>query len=226
MADLQRKCGCCGEVLNINKSTIGELIYYEKKTYHKDCFANLCKESSSPTSRKRNKDKWANALKNIELIRQSSVEHFKPLIVKDSLFKFIVNNYHPSDIPTYLWMKFDSIFDGTYKNMGRCIPPNHLLDMWERKMPDLQKMHNKMELEGKELDPIQQVNYDLAVIVNKYDSYLRWLEKKRITEEEGRKTNDTKSIRKIVDVNAIRANETKEDSQTIDMESLVDDIFN
>ena len=98
--------------------------------------------------------------------------------------------------------------------------------MWERKMPDLQKMHNKMELEGKELDPIQQVNYDLAVIVNKYDSYLRWLEKKRITEEEGRNTNDTKSIRKIVDVNAIRANETKEDSQTIDMESLVDDIFN
>lgn len=226
MADLQRKCGCCGEVLNINKSTIGELIYYEKKTYHKDCFANLCKESSSPTSRKRNKEKWANALNNIDLISASTVEHFKPIIVRDKLYRFIMDNYCPTTIPEYIWIKFDSIFDGSYKNMGRKIPLNHLLDMWERKMDELNKMHNRMELEGKNLDPIQQINYDLAVIINKYDSYLRWLEKKRITEEEGRNTNDTKSIRKIVDVNAIRANETKEDDNSIDMESLVDDIFN
>lgn len=227
MADksLTRKCSCCGESLQITKNVIGEIIYCDGKTYHKDCFANLCKEKMS-SKRKDTVKKYTDLFNSIDKLSKDTIEYFKPIILKDMVYRFIVKHYHPTNIPYYVWNKLEEIYNGTYKDMTKSIPPNHLLDMWKRQIDALDKMHNKMELEGKHLDPVQKINYDLAVLIGKYDSYLSWREKQRIIEVERIKNKyDTTSIRPIVDKNAIKANENKGED-TFNFDDLVDDIFN
>lgn len=222
---LTRKCACCGDTLQITKHAIGEMIYCDKKTYHKDCFANLCKEKMQ-SKRKDTVEKYTKLFNNIDELSAETVKYFRPMINKDLVYRFIVKQYNPTNIPYYVWNKLDDIYSGTYKDMTRGIPPEHLLDMWKRQMAALDKMHNKMEHEGKYLDPIQKINYDLAVLIGKYDSYLNWIEKQRIIEVERIKNNyDTTSIRPIVDKNVVKSNENKS-GDTFDFDDLVDDIFN
>lgn len=223
---LTRKCPVCGEIIPITINTIGELISFEKKTYHRDCFANLCKKNSSPESRKKDKKKWSDALNNVDQIRKKSIADFQPLIIRDSIYRLIIKHYNPTIVPEYIFIKCNEIFNGTYKNMTRRIPPKHLLDMWERKMKELHEMHKRMERDGKSMDVTQEISYDISVLINKYDSYLKWLEKQRILEvEEDRQRADSASIQSIVDKNTIKNNETNENSVDIDIAALVDEIF-
>ena len=98
--------------------------------------------------------------------------------------------------------------------------------MGERKMKDLQSIHKKLEMDGKELDPNQQIMYDLSVLINKYDSYLKWLEKQRIIEMERDRSNlDNASIQQIVDPNIQKNMAKKDDIDEFDLAQLVDEIF-
>ena len=224
---LVRKCECCKAEIPINLQTIGELVFFDKKYYHKDCFANLCKENSSPSSRKKNKEKWSYALKNIKELRMKTIEHLKPIIVEDAVYRLMMEYYQPTVISGFVWKKLDQIYNGTYKDMSRRIPPKHLIDMWKRKIGELKSIHKKMELDGKELDPNGQIMYDLAVLVNKYDSYLKWLEKQRIIEVEKDSANaDNATITQIADKNAIKnAERANNDNDDTDILALVDEIF-
>lgn len=224
--ELIRKCSKCGAEVPINLQTIGELVFFDKKYYHRDCFANLCKEITAPDSKKRNKQKWAEALNNINKLRADAIEHLKPIIVEDSIYRLIMKFYAPTTISGNVWRKLDAIYTGTYKDMSRRIPPKHLIDMWERKMKDLQSIHKKLEMDGKELDPNQQIMYDLSVLINKYDSYLKWLEKQRIIEMERDRSNlDNSSIQQIVDPNIQKNMVKKDDIDEFDLAQLVDEIF-
>ena len=38
---LTRICGCCNKEMYIGKDNIDEAIYYDKKTYHSECFIDM-----------------------------------------------------------------------------------------------------------------------------------------------------------------------------------------
>jgi hypothetical protein len=223
---LMRKCKVCGKMIPIDVKSIGEIIYYDKNTYHKDCFANLCQQNILPGSRK-NVQKWSDALNNITELRKETIQHFKPIIVRDTGYRLMLRLYNPTSIPNYIFQKLEAVYQGTWRNMSKKIPPKHLFDMWERKAEELKKMHKQMELNGKEMDPVQEINYDISVLINKYDSYLKWLEKQRIIDmEKNRSDLNNSSIQQIVDVNAIRISQQKKTNQDeLDIAALVEDIF-
>ena len=220
---LVRKCDCCELEIPINQQTIGELIYFDKKTYHKDCFANLCRQKI--TNQKCKSDKWENALNNITELRINTIEHFKPLIIKDAVYRIILSIYNPSFIPNKVWIKLDAIYNGKLNGMTRPIPPKHLMDMWQRQSKKLLEIHKKMEQSGNEMDTVGMIMYDLSVLVNKYDSYLKWLEKQRIIEMERRNAEMyNASIKQIVDPNIIKMSQDHNADDT-DIAALVDEIF-
>lgn len=64
------------------------------------------------------------------------------------------------------------------------IPPSDLLDMWQRKIDMLNGIAKKNEVKGIHMQPEQRLSYDLSILINKYDSYLRWKEKQKILEAE------------------------------------------
>ena len=168
---IKRKCGCCGEYLYVNKTNLNDVIYYDKITYHSNCFIEICQRK---TGKRNASKKWQWALDHINSIKNDTYLHFSNSIYRDEIYQFIRESYNITIIPTTIWNKLSDIYTGTFKGMIQGIPPEHLLDMWRRKINFLNKNAKKKEIKGVYMRPDQRINYDLTILVNKYDSYLEW----------------------------------------------------
>ncbi len=223
-SQIKRKCGCCGNEFYIGKKNIGNAIYYDKKTYHSSCFISLC-EKRINGNRKDIAQRWTRILNNLDSLKQESFEHFNTAIVKEEIFEFIKVEYDITIIPSTVWQKIGNIYAGTFKGMSEGIPPHHLLDMWERKIDMLNATADKNRTRGKSMSAEQRLNYDLTILVNKYDSYLKWLEKQKIIEAENKKAIEDRKTEISVSVISVKASEGSLQQKNDDMSDLVDDIF-
>ena len=221
---IKRKCGCCGEYLYINKNNIDDAIYYDKKTYHSSCFINICKKRSA-NKRVDISEKWNWVYNHIKSIKNDTYLHFIDLIEKDEVYQFIKEAYDLTIIPTTVWQKLSNIYEGTFKGMSVGIPPSDLLDMWKRKIDMLNGIAKKNETKGIHMQPDQRLNYDLSILVNKYDSYLRWKEKQRILEAENKKKIEESKTSTNQNIICAKSNEGNLNQKNDDMSDLVDDIF-
>lgn len=224
---IKRKCGCCGEYFYINKNNICEAIYYDNKTYHSSCFINIC-EKRSKNKRKDISQKWTQIYENIELIKEDTRLKLLDAIERNDIFEFIKEAYDLTIIPSTVWQKLSNIYAGTFKGMTVGIPPSHLLDMWKKKINILNGIASKNESKGVHLEPDQRLNYDLSVLVNKYDSYLKWLEKEKINNLEQTQDSFDNIVGTIIGYNKSVLHKSDDDLDNNDMNdisSLVDDIF-
>ena len=217
---IKRKCSCCGEDFYISKDNIDDAIYYDKKTYHSSCFINICNKRSQ-MKREDVSQKWTWVLNHLDSIKQESYEHLKLAVAKENVFNFIKDTYDITIIPTTVWQKLSNIYNGTFKGMTYGIPPEHLLDMWERKIDMLNGIANRNSTKGKTMNADQRINYDLSVLVNKYDSYLKWLEKQKILEAEKEIEKNENIVGKTIGY----VSQKTEKSNVDDISDLVDDIF-
>ena len=217
---IKRKCSCCGEDFYISKDNIDDAIYYDKKTYHSSCFINICNKRSQ-MKRENVSQKWTWVLNHLDSIKQESYEHLKLAVAKENVFNFIKDTYDITIIPTTVWQKLSNIYNGTFKGMTYGIPPEHLLDMWERKIDMLNGIANRNSTKGKTMNADQRINYDLSVLVNKYDSYLKWLEKQKILEAEKEIEKNENIVGKTIGYVTQKAEKNNSD----DISDLVDDIF-
>lgn len=217
---IKRKCSCCGEDFYISKDNIDDAIYYDKKTYHSSCFINICNKRSQ-MKREDVSQKWTWVLNHLDSIKQESYEHLKLEVIKEDVFNFIKDAYDITIIPTTVWQKLSNIYNGTFKGMTYGIPPEHLLDMWERKIDMLNGIANRNNTKGRTMNADQRINYDLSVLVNKYDSYLKWLEKQKILEAEKEIEKNENIVGKTIGY----VSHKTEKSNADDISDLVDDIF-
>lgn len=217
---IKRVCSCCKNTIYIDNDNIESAIYYDKKTYHSNCFFNMCNRRSKMV-RADVSQKWEWVLRNIDSIMYESHEHLYKEICKEAVYDFIKEAYSLSIIPTTVWQKISNIYSGTFKGMSSGIPPEHLLDMWKRKINMLNSNAYKNIAKGKKMSPDQRLNYDLSVLINKYDSYLKWLEKQKIIEAEKSVEQNENIVVKSIGYG--KQNTVNEN--TDDISSLVDDIF-
>ena len=218
---VKRKCGCCGEDLYINKQNIDDAIYYDKKTYHSRCFINICQKRIA-NKRADVSAKWTLAYNNIDAVKKDTYLHLAVAIEQDEIFEFIKDTYDLTTIPTTVWQKLNNIYNGTFKGMSVGISPSDLLDMWKRKIDMLNGIAKNNEIKGIHMQPDQRLSYDLSILVNKYDSYLRWKEKQKILEAE----KETEKSQNIVSQSIGYTNISKNNkADTDDISDLVDDIF-
>lgn len=217
---IKRKCSCCGEYFYISNDNIDDAIYYDKKTYHSSCFINICNKRSQ-MKREDVSQKWTWVLTHLDSIKQESYDHLKLAVAKENVFNFIKDAYDVTIIPTTVWQKLSNIYNGTFKGMTYGIPPEHLLDMWKRKIDMLNGIANRNSTKGKTMNADQRINYDLSVLVNKYDSYLKWLEKQKILEAEKEIEKNENIVGKTIGY----VSHKTENSNADDISDLVDDIF-
>lgn len=221
---IHRKCGCCGEDFYISNENISDAIYYDKKTYHSGCFINICNKRSQ-MKREDVSQKWTWILEHLELVKNDSYTHLSFAIAKENVFDFIKASYDITIIPTTVWQKIGNIYNGTFKGMTKGIPPEHLLDMWKRKIDMLNGIAAKNRVKGINMSADQRLSYDLSILVNKYDSYLKFLEKQKIIETESVKNAKLVKTQIATSIINAKANESSEDKRNNDMSDLVDDIF-
>lgn len=217
---IRRKCGCCGEDFYISNDNIDDAIYYDKKTYHSSCFINICNKRSK-MKREDIFQKWNWVLNNMESIKNESFQHLSLAITKENIFDFIKDAYGITIIPTTVWQKLGNIYNGTFKGMSVGIPPEHLLDMWKRKMDMLNGIANRNSTKNIKMNINQRINYDLSILINKYDSYLKWLEKQKILAAE----KEIEKNENIVGQSVGYISQKEHSNNSDDISGLVDDIF-
>lgn len=210
-----RKCIHCKSDIVINRQCLGDVLRYEGKIYHKQCFSEVCRKKKN-SKNKNIAEKWEKNLNNISLLSEQTIKFYSETIIKDEIYKIIQDNYIMT-VPQYVFVRLDSIYDGTYKGISVPIPPDDLLDMWQQKLPYLNKVRQKNITLGKEMEPIQRLFYDLAILINKYPSYLAWKNKQKVFEEE--------TIQNAMLTDQFQKNQNVDKEENADISDLVDDIF-
>ena len=178
---ITRKCKCCKEYLDIEKDNF---VYYKKRYYHFDCAIN------ETLDRKNNKLSKEQCVDKFTQLQNENREEINNIINKERLYKWLQNTYNTVVLPSYFYIKMDEIFSGIYKGLSKEISPEDLLDMWTRKKNELDRINDSNSRKGKNLIGVARINYDLAILLNKYDSYLKWKEKQRIIEQERQQVKD------------------------------------
>ena len=99
--------------------------------------------------------------------------------------------------------------------------------MFQKQQKNLTKIYMNNVKKGKKMTNIERFNYDLAVIVNKYDSYKQWKEKQKLLRNNEQEEQEYLSSRK--DFTQIQNNnnmlENSDDETELDISSIVNDLF-
>lgn len=213
--NITRKCAVCKEYINLDTD---DFVYVKDKYYH---FNHIVEEKLSKPRNKLSKEELVEKYRKIQNDNKKDIEYKKE---KDRLFKWLQNTYNTVVIPKYFYMKMDSVFDGTYKGLSRGIPPEDILDMWKRKINELNRINNQNKNKGKVLIGVARINYDLAIILSKYDSYLKWKEEQKLLENERQNIiNETNKPK----INYNLINKSVEDNQdrSTNIDNLLDEVF-
>lgn len=227
---VKRKCSCCKTEMNITKNNISDCIYFDKQTYHKSCFEKMLNIYLSKGSKRRISAKREYALNHKSEIQKNSYDHFLNALNKEYLFEFIKSQYDITVIPTNIWNKLANIYSGKFKGMteGNGIPPTHLLDMWKRKINKLNNIAAQNQKRNKIMTPEQRLNYDISVLVNMYDSYLRFLNNQKIlaseTEKKAQTPKESLSLSYFQNLSPSNKTENTENEEK-DISAMVDEIF-
>lgn len=217
-----RNCAECieenGSSIVIYRNECNGILLFGGKYYHTKCFIEMCNKKISSRKTK----KWIDALNNIETLEQDAINATEDHFFKDDVYKFIISTYDIAVIPSYIWIKLNKIYSGEFQGMSTGIQPAHLCDMWKRQISFLNKIYDQNKTKGKNMDKIQRLNYDLSVLVNKYDSYLVWIEQQKILERE----TVQKQQKKLEQIDYQRlSNLNQVNEQKDDIDTLLDELF-
>lgn len=166
------------------------------------------------------------ALKKQERERQKQLkaqEEEKEKNSKIALYEFLFEMYGVTFLPDYFFIKMASIYNGTMKNLSKPVPAEDLLDMWRQKRTSLDKVAENNRKKGNEMFGVGRINYDLAILLSKYDSYLKWKEQQKIAVAE---LNESKkrSVEKIEYSDVTRPKTTIIKNKKTDINSMLDEI--
>lgn len=193
-----KKCCFCKKDIIYGIKIKDNGIFYDNHYYHNDCFDKWCNALKRITPKRKyaldHKDdfrheyfnkmeyllsKHSNTQKTIKELNDNARNEIEKIRIESELDSFIKLKYNFRVIPTNIWRKLNSIYKGEYKNINIPIPAEHLLDMWERKNKELTIIYQNNLKKGKVFTNESLFNYDLAILLNQYDSYLKWLEKNK-----------------------------------------------
>jgi hypothetical protein len=119
-------------------------------------------------------------------------------------------------------MKMSNIFSGKLEGLTKKIPAEHLYDMWQRKSNYLDKVHMKNISMGKKMDSYVMLNYDLAILISKYDDYLSWLDKQKALTTKNENLKDNVTVTNILYKHNIHNNNTNNEN---DLSDIIDDLI-
>lgn len=221
MRVITRKCSVCKEPIVIGNNYDGYFIEY--KGNNSSCTHTKCYIDYHTTKKRKPKTiEECNEFINLCNEQAKSVE--KKQNIRNELYDFLFEMYNISFFPNYFYIKMDSVYKGTYKNLNRPVPPEDLLDMWRQKRNYLDRVAEQNRKKGTEISGVNRVNYDLAILLSRYDAYLKWKEQQELAVAE---VNDSKkrSIERIEYTDVIRPSGNKQTNKAgIDINSMLDEI--
>jgi hypothetical protein len=218
--DITRKCFICKECMSL-ETNIENVVYCKKNDkgsyYHFNC---LVENKLNKRGNKLSKEEIENKIKQIQN-EKDNIDHIKNCLLKNRFYKWLQNSYGVVSIPTYFFTKIDNVLIGEYKELSVPIPLEDLFDMWQRKKKELDGIYSSNIKKGNSMDSMARLSYDLAVIINKYDSYLKWkAQQKAMAGEIQKELEETK-----IDFNKVNQTVAKQQTDTASIGDILDEVF-
>lgn len=174
---IERKCAKCKESMQIGLDNIDDAIYYKKTYYHKDCFIE--KANKTALTKRSNAKEWRMVLEQLPDIEKESYEIIRQNIGKDTLNKWLLENYDVQEVPRSFWQLVEDLKNGKYR-VRKCKPmyADTLAEMWEWGQGNLNKINlqNKEKCQGPKNDSDRLV-YDVAILLKHTNDYKKYLNK-------------------------------------------------
>lgn len=170
---ITRKCAHCKGVIEIDRSNLSNVIQFQKKYYHYECFEEL---ATKKAMLKTGKPKmWQEALDNIWVLEDETKKMLEQFVAKDDLNTWLLNNYDIVTVPSYFWQLVADLERGIYKRK-KCKPVKtfDLYECWkwgQRKLNEI-NIGNRMNHKGPNNDS-ERLCYDLAILITKYPLFLK-----------------------------------------------------
>ena len=214
-----RKCAKCKGEIIINKNDIRDVLQFQDKYYHYDCFESMATEKTS--SNRGKPQMWQEALDNIWELEADTKKMLEHYFAKDDLNVWLLSNYDITMIPTRFWQVIADLENGKYKNQ-RCNPISvkQLYECWQWGQRNLNKIdiNNKMNHKGPQNDS-DRLRYDLAILITKYPLFLKHKAKTAAIES----VNSSEKKQPKIDYSTLsKNNNTNDDNDILD---LMDEIF-
>ena len=231
---IKKKCKYCGKDI-IVPDQINDCVFYDDRYFHIDCFKQQCQL--------KNTKKWNAALIHIDEYKSVAFQQLNE-ILKEKHFddktleqykldatKYVKNWFDEADVNEFVrefygiqvvpYARLAQVYKGTFKQGMIPIPACDLLEMWKKKKTFLTKVYQKNLSENKTFSPENRIYYDLAILINKYNSFLKWKEEQSILENKPNEIVQTPNLTQFVTASP-QNNNTDEDK---DIKDLVEDIF-
>jgi hypothetical protein len=173
-----RKCHLCKEKIVLENDKF--VLYKNEEYYHYDCFITFMND------KKRNKLSQEEILELAKKLQLQSNDKIKKIISENHLYKYLEKRYELVYTPSFIFVKFNSVFNGTYKNLTEPVCAEDLLDMWIRKESYLDKTYQWKLSKGESMDGIGRMWYDLAILMSKVSGYRKWKDEQRANENKDR----------------------------------------
>lgn len=229
MKEILRKCTSCDKTgqKTINVDT-EKFIYYEGKYYHFNCYVKYKKKNNEYNLSDEQIINSANEL----VIKTKLIKKVNDTIDRDRLTYWLYENYNISVLPSLFFSKLQRINEGTFSNrVGVSISNYDLLQIFKKMKSYLDKINNKNERNGKTFEATQRINYDLSVVINNYDEYLKWKQKQKTEVVEKQQIQEDIKSKNSMDINNITVmhknneNIKNNNSTEINISDLLDEVF-
>lgn len=174
---ITRKCAKCKGVIEIDVDDTKDVVYFDKKFYHEDCFIET---ATKKASNKRSSFSWQEALDDgLRQISKDAKYNIDYCYGRDLLFEHLLHNYDVCAISSYANMLISNVVNGRYKGKSKPILYREFAECWISVQSDLDNIYKKNKRIGKNMTGDQRINYDLAIVVRTYPEWKKKQEYKK-----------------------------------------------
>lgn len=145
-------------------------------------------------------------------------------INKNEFIKYVMETYEISSLPKQFYLKVAEINNGNDKRVSEGISYEDLLAMFKKKKTYLDKVASNNITKGKEMNGYLRLNYDLAIILNKYDSYKAWKRQQQLLQADLIQQNNKLKDEIKIDYSKIKPEHSIVKDE-VDIGDILDDIY-
>lgn len=224
MKEIVRKCTVCDKTgCKTVKLDEDKFIYYNNCYYHYNCFIKRRMLKNENTLTEEEIIKIADDL----VLKTKDNKTVKNSIDLDRLTYWLYENYNISSLPNLFFIKLKKINDGKYANrLSKPIFYYELLQIFIKMKTYLDKINYKNEHKDKKMTGSQRVEYDLAIVINNYDEYIKWRQKQATESIEKQEIKDDISIKNNIQTeNIVEVRRSNNEDKEINIADLLDELF-
>lgn len=228
-----RKCQYCGKQFNIlendyirNSKGVVELECYKESRSAKGIPDNIIDLEIVELLKITKEEKEKMIKDELEILKKKAGSKKREINRKQNLtnlINYFKEVYCVTVFPKYFYTKLAQINNGTYKGVLKGIPYEDLLEMFKIKQKQLDSISFNKSKKGESIKGIQRINYDIAILINKYDEYSSWKNKQKILASQS--VIDVKKEENEIKIDYSKISNTKKEEKDMGIFDIVNDIY-